>query len=89
MGVMREQEPAILQHFELTQYSLDFLQSLGTITKPRVEISLLPEIGFKGIFFSGLTGQYYICLVNVPFVWSILHLSDQCSICLVNLTFVW
>ena len=47
---LEEREPAILQHFELSQYSLDFLQSLRTINKPLVEISLLPKIGYKGIF---------------------------------------
>ena len=41
-------EPAILQHFELTQHSLDFLESLKIISKPIVEVSLLPNIPFKG-----------------------------------------
>ena len=41
-------EPAILEHFELMQHSLDFLESLKTISKPIVEVSLLPNIRFKG-----------------------------------------
>ena len=41
-------QPAVLQHFELTQYSLNFLDSLRAITKPIVEVSLLPNIGVKG-----------------------------------------
>ena len=41
-------EPAILQHFELMQHSLDFLESLKSISKPIVEVTLLPNIQFKG-----------------------------------------
>ena len=45
---LNTKEPAILQHFELMQHSLDFLESLKTISKPIVEVSLLPNIQFKG-----------------------------------------